>query len=51
MKEMADFIINHYERHAREWDADRNSYVGSWNDKPWHDALLPPCQRKRPFSI
>jgi hypothetical protein len=28
MKEMADRIIEHYERHAREWDADRNLHVG-----------------------
>jgi SAM-dependent methyltransferase len=40
MKEMADSIIDHYERHARDWDADRNRYVGSWNDKPWHDRFV-----------
>ncbi len=46
MKELADRIIDHYERHARDWDADRNRHVGSWNDKPWHDrfiAALPPA--------
>jgi SAM-dependent methyltransferase len=40
MKEMADRIIDHYERHAREWDADRNCYVDPWNDKPWHDRFV-----------
>jgi SAM-dependent methyltransferase len=37
---MADRIIDHYERHARHWDADRNRYVDSWNDKPWHDRFV-----------
>jgi SAM-dependent methyltransferase len=44
MKEMANRVIEHYERHARAWDADRNRYVEPWNDKPWHDrfaAALP----------
>jgi SAM-dependent methyltransferase len=44
MKEMADRIIDHYERHAHVWDADRNSLIEPWNDKPWHDrfiAMLP----------
>jgi hypothetical protein len=44
MKERADRIIEHYERHARDWDADRNRHVEPWNDKPWHDrsvAALP----------
>lgn len=40
MKDMADRIIDHYERHARDWDADRNLYVSSWNDKPWHDRFI-----------
>ncbi len=41
MKEMADRIIDHYERHARDWDADRNCYVAHpWNDKPWHDRFV-----------
>jgi SAM-dependent methyltransferase len=40
MKEMADRIIDHYERHARDWDADRNRYVDPWNDKPWHDRFV-----------
>ena len=40
MKEMADRIIEHYERHARDWDADRNRYGEPWNDKPWHDRFV-----------
>ena len=41
MKEMADRIIDHYERRARDWDADRNCYVAHpWNDKPWHDRFI-----------
>jgi SAM-dependent methyltransferase len=41
MKEMADRIIDHYERRARDWDADRNCYVAHpWNDKPWHDRFV-----------
>ena len=40
MKEMATRIIDHYERHARDWDADRNRYVDLWNDKPWHDRFV-----------
>jgi SAM-dependent methyltransferase len=38
---MSDFdgrIIDHYERHAREWDNDRRN--GSWPDKPWHDRFI-----------
>jgi SAM-dependent methyltransferase len=44
MKQLADRIGLHYERHARHWDADRNRSPECWNDKPWHDrfmALLP----------
>jgi SAM-dependent methyltransferase len=40
MNELADRIIDHYERHARDWDADRNRSVNSWNDKPWHDRFV-----------
>ena len=40
MERMADRIIDHYERHARDWDADRNLDVNSWNDKPWHDRFI-----------
>ena len=40
MKDRADRIIEHYERHAREWDTDRNRNVEPWNDKPWHDRFV-----------
>jgi SAM-dependent methyltransferase len=42
VNELADRIISHYERHARQWDADRRR--AGWNDRPWHErfiALLP----------
>jgi SAM-dependent methyltransferase len=38
MQEAADRIIDHYERHARAWDADR--CMAGWNDKPWHDRFI-----------
>jgi SAM-dependent methyltransferase len=38
MKGLADRIIDHYEHHAREWDADRRN--SGWNDKPWHDRFI-----------
>ena len=34
----ADRVIGHYERHARDWDADRRAR--GWNDKPWHDRFV-----------
>lgn len=34
MQELADQVVDHYERHALEWDADRRK--AAWNDKPWH---------------
>jgi SAM-dependent methyltransferase len=40
MKDTADRVIDHYERHARDWDADRNRYVDPWNDKQWHDRFV-----------
>jgi len=40
MKDMADRVIAHYERHARDWDANRNLHVSPWNDKPWHDRFI-----------
>jgi trans-aconitate methyltransferase len=42
MKEHADRIIGHYEKHAIAWDADRRA--AAWNDKPWLErfaCLLP----------
>ena len=38
MQELADRIIDHYERHARAWDADRR--MAGWNDRPWHDRFI-----------
>jgi SAM-dependent methyltransferase len=38
VQELADRIIDHYERHARAWDADRR--LTGWNDKPWHDRFI-----------
>lgn len=38
VNELADRIIDHYERHARDWDADRRN--AGWNDKPWHDRFI-----------
>ena len=40
MKEIADGVIAHYDRHARDWDTDRNHDVDRWNDKPWHDRFV-----------
>jgi SAM-dependent methyltransferase len=42
MRDLADGVIDLYERRALEWDADRR--MAEWNDKPWLDrfvALLP----------
>jgi hypothetical protein len=38
MKDMADRIIDHYERHARAWNSDRR--LANWSDKPWHDRFI-----------
>ncbi|WP_407146462.1 hypothetical protein [Bradyrhizobium sp. ORS 86] len=38
MREAADRIIAHYERHALAWDAGRRA--AGWNDKPWHDRFI-----------
>jgi SAM-dependent methyltransferase len=45
MKEIADRIAAHYERHALDWDADRNRYVEPWNDKPWHNRFVASLQK------
>jgi 2-polyprenyl-3-methyl-5-hydroxy-6-metoxy-1,4-benzoquinol methylase len=37
MPDLSDRIIDHYERHAVDWDADRRQ--GGWNDKPWHERF------------
>ncbi len=44
MHDPAGQIIDHYERHALAWDADRRAL--EWREKPWHDrfvAALPPA--------
>jgi SAM-dependent methyltransferase len=38
MSEIANRIIDHYERHANEWDADRRNC--GWNDQSWHDRFI-----------
>jgi SAM-dependent methyltransferase len=38
MQDKANQIIDHYERHAMAWDADRRS--AEWNDRPWHDRFI-----------
>ena len=38
MTHLASRIIEHYEQHATEWDADRQS--SAWNDKVWHDRFI-----------
>jgi SAM-dependent methyltransferase len=40
MSGLADRIIDHYERHARDWDADRNLDASRWIEKPWHDRFI-----------
>jgi SAM-dependent methyltransferase len=34
----AQRIIGHYERHAIQWDADRQDSF--WNDRVWHDRFI-----------
>lgn len=36
--DLTDRIIGHYEKHGRDWDADRRA--SQWNDKPWHDRFM-----------
>jgi 2-polyprenyl-3-methyl-5-hydroxy-6-metoxy-1,4-benzoquinol methylase len=38
LQDKASQIIDHYERHATAWDADRRA--ADWNDKPWHDRFI-----------
>lgn len=38
MNDLSERIVGHYERHAREWEADRRN--SRWNDKPWHDRFI-----------
>jgi cyclopropane fatty-acyl-phospholipid synthase-like methyltransferase len=37
MTDLPGLIIGHYERHAAEWDGDRQN--AAWNDKIWHAFL------------
>lgn len=38
MSDLAERIIGHYEKHARNWDADRR--INGWNDKGAHDCFI-----------
>ncbi len=38
MEDAAKRIVDHYERHALPWDADRRA--AAWNDKPWIERFL-----------
>jgi 2-polyprenyl-3-methyl-5-hydroxy-6-metoxy-1,4-benzoquinol methylase len=41
MNEFADRVIDLCERHARDWDADRNrSDDHPWIDRPWHERFV-----------
>jgi SAM-dependent methyltransferase len=37
MTDLAD-LIRHYERHAVEWDRDRQD--NKWNDRVWHERFV-----------
>jgi cyclopropane fatty-acyl-phospholipid synthase-like methyltransferase len=38
MSDLANRIIGHYEKHAAEWDHDRQA--SAWNDRVWHDRFI-----------
>jgi trans-aconitate methyltransferase len=38
VKDAANWIVAHYERHALTWDADRRA--ANWNDKPYIERFL-----------
>jgi SAM-dependent methyltransferase len=38
MSDLANRIVGHYEKHAVEWDRDRQA--SAWNDKIWHDRFI-----------
>ena len=38
MDDLAALIVDHYERHALSWDADRRA--AGWNDKCWIERFL-----------
>ncbi|MCB1503360.1 MAG: methyltransferase domain-containing protein [Hyphomicrobiaceae bacterium] len=45
--DLAEKIVEHYEKHAVAWDRDRQSHVrnGIWKDKGWHDRFIGRLQR------
>ena len=45
---LADRIIGHYERHARDWDASRRAPNGMTN--PGTTVSYPRCRKERRFS-
>src|SRR5262245_14298197 len=47
MRDLARLIIQHYERHALAWDADRRR--SAWTDKPWHERFM--AQMPRPARV
>jgi len=38
MADLANRIVEHYEKHAAAWDHDRQN--SHWNDKVWHDRFI-----------
>src|SRR4051794_34840481 len=38
MTHFPGLIISHYERHAAEWDSDRQT--AAWNDRAWHTRFV-----------
>ncbi|MBD5633750.1 MAG: class I SAM-dependent methyltransferase [Candidatus Eremiobacteraeota bacterium] len=42
--DLSGLIVDHYERHARAWDADRRQ--NAWNDKPWHERFVAALPRR-----
>jgi SAM-dependent methyltransferase len=38
MEDAAKRVVDHYERHARSWDADRRA--AGWTDKPWIERFI-----------
>src|SRR5262245_32651402 len=47
MRDLAQLIIPHYERHALAWDADRRR--SGWNDKLWYARFM--AQMPRPARV
>jgi SAM-dependent methyltransferase len=37
MPDLSRSITDHYERHARHWDADRR--LGAWHERAWHERF------------